>query len=247
MNNGASKILNLLNEASNSKFVTRKWKIVNDNSKSNYDAGNEITYNTEILKSNLYDFNIAYILVKGDITVTAAPATQVSFTNCLPITKCITKIGEQTVDDAGNLDLVMPMYNLIEYSWNYSETTRRLWFYSKDETTDFKPFKYKAKSLVNTEAQTANAANGILKSSTIAMSLRYLSNFWRSREMLSINSKVELKLKGTKYCVLRTAGADNEFNNDHNANNIILLSKIQNCMFLSSLYQQEAIKIIKTS
>ena len=53
------KILNLLNEANDSKFVTRKWNIVNDNSKSNYDATNEITYNTEILKSNLCDYRNA--------------------------------------------------------------------------------------------------------------------------------------------------------------------------------------------
>ena len=69
------KILNLLNEASDSKFVTRKGNIVNDQSNANYDVGNEIIYNTEILKSNLRDFNDAYILGKGDVTVTAASAT----------------------------------------------------------------------------------------------------------------------------------------------------------------------------
>ena len=73
------KILNLLNEADDSKFVTRKWNIVNDNSKSNYDITNEITYNTEILKSNLCDYIDAYISVRGDINVVDAPATQVAF------------------------------------------------------------------------------------------------------------------------------------------------------------------------
>ena len=73
------KILNLLNEASNSKFVTRKWNIVNDNSKANYEEGNEIIYNTEVSKSNLCDYNDAYILVRGDITVTASPQIQVAF------------------------------------------------------------------------------------------------------------------------------------------------------------------------
>ena len=63
------KILNLLNDANNCKFVTRKWNIANDNSNSNNAAANEITYNTEILKSNLCDYNDAYILVTGDITV----------------------------------------------------------------------------------------------------------------------------------------------------------------------------------
>ena len=66
------KILNLLNEASDSKFLTRKWSIVNDNLKANYGIRNEITYKTEVLKSNLCDYNNAYILVRGDITVTPA-------------------------------------------------------------------------------------------------------------------------------------------------------------------------------
>ena len=62
-------------EASDSKFVTRKWNIVNDQSNANYDAENEIIYNIEVLKSNFCDYNDAYILVRGDITVTAAPTT----------------------------------------------------------------------------------------------------------------------------------------------------------------------------
>ena len=66
------KALNLLNEAIDSNFVTRKWNIGNNNSKSNYDTSNEITYNTEILKSNLCDYNDAYILVRSFITVVAA-------------------------------------------------------------------------------------------------------------------------------------------------------------------------------
>ena len=89
------KLLNLLNDANDSKFVTRKWNIVNDNSNSNHAAANEIIYNLEILKSILCDYNDAYILVTGDITVAAAPATEVAFKNCAPLTKCITKIDGQ--------------------------------------------------------------------------------------------------------------------------------------------------------
>ena len=63
----------ILNGANDSKFVIRKWNTVNDNSKANYNIGNEITYNTKVLKSKLYDYNDTYILVKGDITVTGAP------------------------------------------------------------------------------------------------------------------------------------------------------------------------------
>ena len=140
----------MLNEASDSRFVTKQCNIVNGQSNANYDVGN-----TEVLKSNLCDYNDAYMLVRGDITVAAAPATRVSFKNCALFTKCITKSDETTIDDAEDLDLVMLTYGLIEYSSNYSETTRRLWFYSKDEPTDFnnnientgdlKCFKCKAK------------------------------------------------------------------------------------------------------
>ena len=94
------KISNLLNEASHSKFVTRKWNFVNDNSKSNFAAADETTYNTEILKSSLFDYNDAYILVRGDITVTEHRETQVAYKNCEPFTKCITKIDETIIDDA---------------------------------------------------------------------------------------------------------------------------------------------------
>ena len=86
----------------------------------------------------------------------------------------------------------MPIYNLLEYSLNYSDTTVSLWFYSKDEeincnanilnTNDFKSFKYKTK-LVGRRA----AANGILENATIAVPLKCLTNFWRSLEMLLIN------------------------------------------------------------
>ena len=130
------KVLNLLNEANDSKFAERKWNIAIDNSKANYDAVNEITYNTEVLKSNR-DYNDAYILLRGNVTIIGHQVTQVAFKNCAPFTKCVTKITGTTIDDAEDLDLVMPMYNLIEYSSNYSETTGSLWFYSKGEATPF--------------------------------------------------------------------------------------------------------------
>ena len=143
------------------------------------------------------------------------------------------KIDRITVDEAEDLDIVMPMYNLIEYSSNYSETTGSLWFYSKDEATDFnadiandnsfKSFKYKAKLLGNTKAQpNPNHANGILKNATIVVPLKYLSNVWRSLEMPLINFKAESKLKWTKYCVLSAGG-----NDDTNAhpNNVIFTTK----------------------
>ena len=104
--------------------MARKWNIVNDNSKKNYDAANKITYNTEVLKCSLCYYNDAYISVIGNITIKGH--LELELNNCAPFTKCVEKIDGITIDDAKNLDLVMPMYNLIEYSTNYSETTRSL-------------------------------------------------------------------------------------------------------------------------
>ena len=187
-----------------SKFVTRNWNIFNDQSNAEYDVGNETIYNTEVLKSNLCDYNDAYILVRADITVSSAPVIPALFKYCAPFTKCITKIDGTTIDDAEDLDLVIPMYSLTEYSSNYSETTGSLWFYSNNEATsfnddvantnNFKSFNYKVKFLGNTVAQDApNQAKGILKNTTIAVPLKYLSYFWRSLPLS--NYKLELKLK----------------------------------------------------
>ena len=108
------------------------------------------------------------------------------------------------------------MYNLIEYSSNYFETTGSLWFYSKGEATNFnadiantknfKSFLHKTKLLENTET---DVDNGIVKNATIAVPLNYLSSFWRSFEMPLINCEFKLKRKWTKYSVLCAAGTDN--------------------------------------
>ena len=120
------KILNLLNEADDCKFVTRKWNIVNDQSNANYDVRNEVIYSREVLKFNLCDYNDVYILVRGDIFVGRNFAPEVGFKNCAPFTKCIIETNRATIDDAEDLNLVMPMYNLLEYSSNYSGTTGSL-------------------------------------------------------------------------------------------------------------------------
>ena len=221
-----------MNEPSDSKFVTRKWNIVNDQSNKKYDEGSEIICDAEVLKSNVCDYNDTYILVKGDITVTTTSTAQVSFKHCAPFTKNIIKLDRKTIDNAEDLDLVMPMYNLMQYSSNCSQTGG-FWFYSKDEranfnnniehTDNFISLKYKAKLLGNTVTQPAlNNANGILKNATIIVPLKYLCNFWRSLEVLLINCKFELKLKWEKHCVLSEAG-----NNYTNAkpHNIILTIK----------------------
>ena len=109
------KILNLLKEADNSSFVTRKWNIFNDQSNENYSVRNEIIYSTEVLKSNFCDYNDAYISVRSDIFIIRRNnANPVKFNNRGVFTKCITNIDGTTIHDAENLDLVMPMYNLLE-------------------------------------------------------------------------------------------------------------------------------------
>ena len=83
-----------------------------------------------MFKSNRFDCNDAYILVRGDITIIGHNVTQVAFKNCAPFMMCITKIYGTTIDDAEDLDLVMPIYNLLEYSSNCSDAIVSLWFYS---------------------------------------------------------------------------------------------------------------------
>ena len=202
------KILNLLNEANDSKFVSRKWNIVIANSKANHAVGDSIIYNKEVLKSDLCDYNDFYILVLGDITITEDNGHGVEFKNFAAVTKCLTEIDGRTIDDAEDLDLVRPMFNFVENSSNYSEIKGSLWFYSKDEATNFsadignddifKSFKYKAKLLGHTAE---NGADGILRKATIAVPLKYLSNFGRSLETPLTDCKVELELERTKYCV----------------------------------------------
>ena len=135
------KIVNLLGDANNesSKFATRKWYVINDQNNTDYGEGNEdsttVKFETKVIKSNLCDYSDAYILVTGNITATGGDAnTRVAFKNCAPFTKFITHINNEHVDSAENLDIIMPMYNLIEYSDNYSDTSGSLWQFTRDES-----------------------------------------------------------------------------------------------------------------
>ena len=129
------KIVNLLGEEGNesSKFMLSVIK-----KKTDYGDGNEngttIKFETQVIKSNLCDYSDAYILVTGDIKATDGNAnTRVAFKNCAPFTKYITHINDEHVDDAKYLDIVMPMYNLIEYNDNYSDISGSLWQFKRDE------------------------------------------------------------------------------------------------------------------
>ena len=132
------KIASLLNDESNkpSKLRTRNWVEINDKVRGEYSSDNQIKFKTKMLRSSLCDYSDAYILVKGNITVnnTAAAAAAANNTNkkvilknCAPFTNCISKINNSEMDNAEYIDIVMPMYNLIEYSDNYSKTSGSLW------------------------------------------------------------------------------------------------------------------------
>ena len=126
------KITNFLDITSDNKdlpkFATKKWIEVYDQSERNYDVNKEIRIKTSMLRSDLCDFSDAYIVVKGDITVTnpnnAKRNKAVAFKNNAPFINCISKINGAKIDNAEDLDVVMPMYNLLEYSKNYKKNDR---------------------------------------------------------------------------------------------------------------------------
>ena len=144
------KIANFLdNGLSNqpSKFRTKNWVEINDESKESYSAGSDIRFKTTMLRSNLCDYADSYILVKGTITITGAGADAAArqaderdkgakFKNCAPFTKCISRINGIEINNAQDIDIVIPMYNLIEYSDNCSKTPGSLWQYYKDDPSD---------------------------------------------------------------------------------------------------------------
>ena len=130
-----------LNNSNNesSKFATRKWCIINDQNNGQYGRGNEndstIKFETKVIKPNLCDYSDAYILVTGDMKVADVAAnTNVAFKNCAPFTRCVTHINDEHVETAENLNIIMPMYNLIEYSDNYADFSGSLYQFNKDES-----------------------------------------------------------------------------------------------------------------
>ena len=129
------KIVNLLNDSDNenAKFATKKWYVIDNESKGYYSHKKPIKVLASSLKSSLYDYSDACILVTGNISVTGGDAnTKVTFKNCAPFTKCITEINETFIDDAEHVNITMPMHNLIEYSDNHSDTSGRLWQFKRD-------------------------------------------------------------------------------------------------------------------
>ena len=136
------KIANLLRDESiqPSKFRKRNWVEINDEARGTYSPNKQIKFKTAMLRASLCDYSVAYILVKGNIRVnnTAADGSdanntnkKVIFKNCAPFTSCISKINNTQIDNAKYIDIVMPMYDLIEYNDNYSKTSEGLWQFCK--------------------------------------------------------------------------------------------------------------------
>ena len=146
------KINNLLLSEDNeseklSKFVTREYIRVNSLSNT-YNENKSIRFKTPMLRSNLCDSSDAYILVKGTITVTAPAVNNnannirdkrnrpIILKNNAPYVSCIRRINGELIEDADDLDIVMSMYNLLEYSKNYTKTIGSLYNYYRDELSD---------------------------------------------------------------------------------------------------------------
>ena len=175
------KITNLLSTTSDNvpRFITKKWVEVHDQSGNDrYNPSKQIRFKTSVLRSDLCDFSDAYIVVKGDITLTKNVGRGfidirdrfLAFKNNAPFTNCISKINDMLIDNAEDLDIIMPMYNLIEYSKNYKRTTGSLWNYYRDEPnnlllnddadpiTNYVSFKYKAS--ITGKTSNANQEDG---------------------------------------------------------------------------------------
>ena len=220
------KIANLLNDASNkiSKFRKENWVETDDGSKGTYDVGSEIKFRTTMLKSSLCDYSDAYIHVRGTITVNNTAAAdadanntnkKVIFKSCAPFTNSINQVNNMDLENAKYLDIVMPMYNLIEYSDDYSKTSASLWQYTKDipavndnnaivnfsnnNLTDSFNFKVKI---------TGQTGDNRTRNVEIMVPLKYISNFWRTLEMDLINCEITLLLSWS--CVIVSTDVANQ-------------------------------------
>ena len=215
-----------------SKFVTREYVRVNSLSNT-YNENKSIRFKTPMLRSNLCDYSDAYTLVKGTITVKAPGVNNnannirdkrngpVALKNNAPFVSCITRINGELIEDADDLDIVMSMYNLLEYSKNYRKTIGSLYNYYRDELSDdaddnnfdnikvvnSNTFKYKNKIIGNAYNVKAGADGyDVNKSGTqeveLAIPLKYLGNFWGALNIPLISCEVSLELKWNKNCII---------------------------------------------
>ena len=185
----SQKIIKLLSD-NDVEFTTKKWYIINDQNNGDYGNGNEsdstIKFETKVIKPDLCDYSDVYILVTGKITTVGGnDHTKLAFRNCAPFIKCITHINDEHVENAEDLDIIMPMYNLLEYSDNYEDSSGSLYRFKRDEpppgngnvdVNTSSSFKYKSSLLNNTVADGDNIK---LETAKIVVPLKYLSNFFQ--------------------------------------------------------------------
>ena len=200
------RIVNFLDTISDDKdfprFVTKKWIEVYDQSEKNYSLNKEIRIKTSMLRSDLCNYSDAYVVVKGEITLEGdndgnKQNKNLTFKNNSPFINCISKINGIKIDNAEDLDVVMPMYNLLEYRKNYRKTTGSLWNYYRDESSNLlscnsESFKYKTsitgntynvdEKITNDDGNEVNNpkydASKVGKNETeVALPLKHLSNF----------------------------------------------------------------------
>ena len=198
------KITNLLNKSDldSKKFVTRKWYIIDSQTTPPYGIGYPIKFDTKVIKPNLCDYSEAYILVKGNIQNKPANSS-VCFKNCAPFRTCSSYINEEFLETAKEIDVTMPMYNLLEYSDNYEDSTGSLYHFKRSEITtgdsnnaditvaNSKPFAYRA-----------GFVGDVVNNVELVEPLKYKSNFFRSLEMPLINCKIHLELEWDRNCFL---------------------------------------------
>ena len=221
------KIANLLNDEPNkpSTFRTKNWVEINDDVRGVYSPYKQITFKTLMLRSSLCHYSDAYILVK-EISVNNTAASGVAanktvkkliFKNCAPFTNCISKINNTQIDNAEYIDVIMPMYNVIEYSDNYSKTFRSLWQYYKDISAvdndgdivvfnggnDTDSLNFKSNLIGKTD-------DGDIENVEIMVPLKYLSNLWRTLQMSSINCEIELILTWSRNSVIIITNVANQ-------------------------------------
>ena len=175
---------------------------MSDESRGTYNVNSQIKFKTTVLKSSLCDYSDAYIRPKGNVTVNNQQLQVLIQIIQIAYTNCISQINNTQIDNAKDTDIVMSMYNLIEYSDNYSKTSGSVWQYCKDipavnnngnivefngaNATD--SFNFKAKIT----GQTNN--NGRIDHVEIMVPLKYLSNFRRTLEIPLINCEINLTL-----------------------------------------------------
>ena len=215
-----------------SKFVTREYVRVNS-LLNTYNENKSIRFKTSMLRSNLYVYSDAYILVKGTIIVTAPGVNKnannirdkrnrpLILKNNAPFVSCITRINGELIEDADDLDIVIPMYNLLKYSKNYRKAIGSLYNYYRDELSDdaddnnfdnikvvnSNTFKYKSKITGNTYNVDTNVDDYDVNKNgkqeiELAIPLKYLGNFWRALNIPLISCEVSLELKWNKNCVI---------------------------------------------